>query len=488
MRPLFAPRRVTEATPEQIILSGGGMGSAWVDPIDGDRGYRRIGPYGRDVPEPTREKGRDAAVTSYRVHPMATAVIDTIVAFAVGDSGVSPMCTEPKVKAVVDEFWNDPMNRLGSIQEVLLRSQLLLGEKLLELMEGQGSGAVRFMPLEPATIRGVSYIKGNPLWPDKVMLPPNRLTDGEEEVLTCVRVNDETGLREGNAFLWMPWRALDTDRRGVSYIQSILDWLDNHDLVLSNLIDRTAVARYVAFDVAVEGGQDQVDAYIRNRGGVHLPPSGSIEVHNKSVEWKPMNVQSGAQEDISTNGAVLTNVAAGSGLARTWLADPEDANRATSMSMAEPVRRRVGSVQRVWLEQMTELVRFAVDRAVAAKRLPATVKIQDPKTGEEHEIPASMAVSVQGPRIAAEDAQYAATVLLNLATGVEKFKEMDIMPAEAGALMMRKAWEDFMGTPYPVGLKITPESNPDDIASAVADLGLGAPEQATEARVVRLAR
>lgn len=470
-------------------MSGGGLGSGWVDPIDGDRGYRRAGGvFGRDVPDPTREKSRDYAVTSYRVHPMATAVIDTIVAFAVGDSGVSPMCTDPKVKQIVDEFWNDPANRLGSIQEVFLRSQLLLGEQLLELMVGDASGVVRFVPLEPSIIKSVSYRHGNPMWPDKVKLPPNRDTDGNDEELTVVRVNDETGLREGNAMLWMPWRALNTDRRGVPYIHSILDWLDNHDLVLSNLIDRTAVARYVAYDVTLKGAQADVDGYVRQRGGTHLPPSGSIEVHNESVEWKPMQVSTGAQEDMSTNGAVLTNVAAGSGLARTWLADPEDSNRATSQSMAEPVRRRVGAVQRVWLEQMTELVRFAVDRAVAAKRLPANVEIEDPRTGELHEIPASQSVMVRGPEIAAEDSAYAAQVMLNLSTGLEKLMQMELLPKEAGALAAKKAWEDFMGVPYPVGLKITSESNPADVAAAVDDAvaQLGVGQSATEARLRRV--
>lgn len=37
------------------------------------------------------------------------------------------------------------------------------------------------------------------------------------------------------------------------------------------------------------------------------------------------------------------------------------------MAIAEPVRRPVSKVQDIWLRQWTELVRFAVDRAVAAR-------------------------------------------------------------------------------------------------------------------------
>lgn len=471
MRSLFNLRRVVEATPEQVILSGGGLGSYAPDPIDGDRGYRRAGgEFRRDVPPWTREKARDHAVTAYRMNPMCRAIVDTLVAFAVGDSGVSPVCTDPDVKKVVDEFWNDPRNNLGGIQEISLRSQLLVGEKLYELMVGPNTGVVRFCPIEPAVIKAVTSYKGNPLWPDEVVLPPNRQTEGEDERLKVVQVDDQTGLRDGRAMFWAPWRALDTDTRGMPYIDAILDVLDAYDQVLNNLIDRTALSRYFVVDVAVEGGQKEVDAFVASRGGTHLPPSGSMEVHNKSVEFKPFSVSSGAFEDTKTNSATLTSVAAGSGLARTWLADPEDANRATSLTMAEPVRRRVGGVQKIWLAQQTELCRFVVDRAVAAKRLPEMVTVTDPKTGAELEIKAADTVIVTGPEIAAADSQLAAQVMLNLSTGLSSMVEAGIMSQEAARYAARKAWEDYLGVPYRAELD-SPEANPDDVATAVDDAG-----------------
>jgi len=475
VRPLFAARRVVEATPQQVAISGGGLGSYNPDPIDGDRNYRKAGSnFRRDVPPWTREKARDYAVTAYRMNPMARAIVDTITSFCVGDSGVAPVVTDPKVREVVEEFWNDPANRLGFIQEISLRSQLLVGEKLYELMVGEDTGVVRFMPIEPAAIKDVLCYRGNPLWPDKVLLPPRGDSDDDSELLVA-RVRDESsgGLMDGNAMFWAPWRAVDTEYRGMPYIDSILDVLDSYDQVLSNLIDRTAIARYFVVDVEVEGGQEEVDEYIRARGGTHIPPSGSMEVHNSSVKFSPFNVPSGAAEDTQTNGAVLTSVASGSGLARHWLADPEDANRATSLTMAEPVRRRVGGVQRVWLAQMTELCRFAVDRAVAAKRLDPLVTVSDPRTGEEREMPASSTVVVTGPEIAAADSQLAAQVMLNLSTGLKQMVEFQIMSPEAARYAARKAWEDYMGVPYRAELD-SPEANPDDVATAVDDAGGGA--------------
>lgn len=451
--------RVLEATPQQVIAAGGAVTSFGADPIDQDRGYRPSSSRGRrEVPPWTREQARTYAVTAYRMNPMCTAIVDTYVAFIAGDSGIKPVCTNDEVRKVVDEFWNDPANCLGHVQEVLIRTWLLLGELPIELMVGRTSGVVRFSPMEPSLIRDVTTRANNPMWPDKLVLNPS--TDsGDPTTLQIVYANPHTDLREGNAMFWA-LRDIATEVRGMPFVSSILDQLDNYDMVQSNLMDRTAVARYLALHAVLKGekvGQSEIDAFVAARGGRHLPPSGTVEVTNESVEFKPIEVKSGADEDINTLGSILTSIAAGTGLAKTWLADPEGANRATSQTMAEPVRRRVGGIQKVWLSQMTELCRFVVDQAVAKRRLPAEVKSIVPRTGEELSIPASQAVVVTGPEIAAADAQFNAQVMLNLATGLEKFVAMGL-PKPAADLAMQKAWEDFMGVPWRPELG-TPEAS-----------------------------
>jgi hypothetical protein len=468
MRGLFVPpRRIVEATAEQVVATGSSLGAFGRDPIDGDYGYKKAGHGNREVPYWTRETARNYSVAAYRSNPMATAIIDTYTAFCVGDSGVTWQATNPQVADVVREFWTDPANRVGEIQDIELRSQLLLGEKLQELLVGERSGVVRFAPLDPAHIKDVTCRGGNPLWPDRVILPGPAESD-DDRAWELVQVNDETGLREGQAMFWAPWRTLDTDVRGMPFLTSILDWLDNYDTVLSNLMDRTALARYMVLDVSVKGDQIDVDKWVNARGGTHTPPSGSIEVHTDAIEMKPMTVPTGAMEDSIANRSVLTNIASGTGLAKTWLAEPEDANRATALTMAEPVRRRVGAVQRVWLQQQTERVRFVVDQAVAAKRLPAMVDATDPRTGEKTQIPAAQAVMVTGPEVAAADSQLTAQVLLNLSTGLEKLTQIGALSQEAAATAARKAWEDYVGVPYVAELD-KPDANPDDVATAVDD-------------------
>jgi len=453
------PSRVREASPAQVMAAGAAGSGGWgVDPVDGDRGYKPAGSR-REVPYWTLEKSRTYSVAAYRTNPMARAILDTYTSFVVGDSGLSLQVNNPDVRQVAEEFWKDPRNALGDRQELMLRDLMLMGEQCHEMLVGPGSGVVRFSPIDTTNIRDVSLISGNPLWPGKVLFEGG----GSKKV---VDVDDITGLRDGECQWWTPWKTLLTDRRGMPFLAPILDWLDSYDTILSNLIDRTALARYLVWDVTVKGGQTEVDAFVNARGGTTVPRSGSVEVHTDSVTWEPKTAPTEAEEDSVAAKGVLTLIAGGAGLAKTWLADPEDANRATSLTMAEPVRRRVGGVQKTWLGYQTDLVRFAVDRAVAAKRLPAKVEGTDPKTGVTYEIPASQAVTISGPEIAAADAQLTAQVLLNLSTGLDNLVTAGVLTKEAAGVAARKAWEDYVGVPYSADLG-KPDANPDDIATHV---------------------
>lgn len=469
------PVRALEATPEQLVATGALVGGYGRDPVDGDTGYKPAGLAGRTVPYWTAEKSRTASVAAYRSNPMARAIIDTYTSFAVGDKGLSLQVTNPQVRLVAEEFWTDPRNRLGQIQDLMLRDQMIMGEQVLELMVGETTGVTRFSPIDPQSLSHVTTLKNNPLWPDKLWIRSN--VDGMQAYggrsLQVAQVDDMTNLRTGEAIFWAPWRALLTDVRGMPFLTPILDWLDSYDTVLSNLIDRTSLARYMVWDVTVKGGQDAVDNFVQKRGGTHIPPAGSVEVHNDSVTWDAKNAQTGAFEDAAANANVLTNIASGAGLAKHWLAEPEHTNRATSNSMAEPVRRRVSGVQKTWLDQQTEFVRFAVDQAVRAGRLPRTVPAVDPQTGEEYDVPAAQAVTVTGPEIAAADAEVNAQVLLNLSTGLMQLVESGVLSVTAAQVAARKAWEDYVGVPYVASLD-QPDANPGDVATHIDDQAQGA--------------
>lgn len=457
------PKRRTEADTTALAVSGAAGGSGY-DPVDGDTGYRRVGAGRRDVPEWTAARARAHSVAGYRTNPMAKAIIDTYTSFCVGDSGVSLQVSNPDVREIVDRFWEDPRNALGGRQESLFRSHLLLGESALEMLVGGITGVTRFSYIDPDAISRIENDRGNPLWPGRLFV---RSPLADEIGLDVVAEDDLTGLRAGEVMFWPSFKALANDQRGLPFLAQIIDWLDGYDRVLWNLVDRTALARYMVWDVTVQGDQKAVDDFIAARQGTHAPQSGTVEVHNDKVEWKPQTAQVGGYEDANTAKSLMTNIAAGPGLAKTWLAEPEDANRATSISMAEPVRRRVGGVQNLWLGYQTEFVRFAVDRAVAAHRLPAEVPVK--AADGERMMRASDTVKVTGPAIAAADAQVNAGILLQLANGLAGMVAGGLLTKEAAQVAAKKGWETFVGVPYSAELG-EPDADPDDVATYIDDV------------------
>jgi hypothetical protein len=483
--------RIVEASPAQRVASGATVGGAGLlDPIDfsqpiGQRyGYRSVGPRtNREIPERTRQQAQVDSIAAFRTNPMARAMIGTYVAFCVGDSGLTIQCAIPEVKEVVDRFWTDPRNHFEHGQELMFQDWLIWGEQLQEVMTGPISGMVRRSPIDVGRIAQVELENGNPLWPSRVGITKDN-TMGELDWFTVVEVDDYSGLRTGEVFYWPAFRTLETDVRGAPFLMPVLDWLDSYDAVLSNLIDRTALMRYISFDVTLTGAdQTAIDEWIANRGGRTIPKSGTMEVHNDTVAMKPVTATTGAFEDVKTGQAVMTNMAAGAGLSRVWLAEPEDANRATSLTMAEPVRRRIGSVQKQWCAQVAEMCRFQVDQAVALGQLPAFVDLPQ-ADGRTVTVPAAQTVDVIGPQIAAADSQMMATVFMQLGQSLQLLVQGNIMTAEAAREAARKAWTDYMGTPYrpelDAGLNQEPgapvdQAAVDDAAQLIQDSGGSVP-------------
>lgn len=454
------PRRVTEASAEQLVAAGA-VGGYGVDPIDGDRGFVPAGTAGREVPWWTLERARMYGVAAYRMNPMARAILDTYTSFCVGDSGLTLQCAAPDVREIAEEFWADPANAFAD-QELMLRSAMLMGERADEMMVGDSTGIVRRSVIDPTRIEGIGLRDGNPLRPALLAL---RQPGGDPDFRSIVEIDDITGRRGGQVMFGRWWRTTEFDQRGYPFLGPVLDWLDSYDNVLANLIDRTALARYLTWDVTVDGSQADVDRFIASRGGRSAPKSGTVEVHNEKVKWESKTAQVGAYEDRTTAQSVLTSVAAGSGLAKTWLAEPEDANRATSLTMGEPVRRRVGGVQNLWLAYMTEHVRYAVDKAVEAGRLPETVTLPDGTV-----MAAARAVTMTGPEIADAPALTGAEVLLKLTTALAGLRQQKLLSPKAAELAARKGWEDFTGTAFRPELAVE-DADVGDIATYLDDQG-----------------
>ncbi len=137
-------------------------------------GYKTVGSTPRDLSAISQEKAIEASYRLWQTHPLAKALIEIYVDYVLG-SGATVKADNPDVQALLDTFWNDPVNALGDDeggigegQEELARELFLFGEQVILAFVRSGAdvglvadGLVRFGSVDPKTIHSVITDKDN---------------------------------------------------------------------------------------------------------------------------------------------------------------------------------------------------------------------------------------------------------------------------------------------------------------------------------------
>lgn len=137
-------------------------------------GYKTVGSTPRDLSATSQEKAIEAAYRLWQTHPLAKALIEIFVDYVLG-KGAMVIAENPEVQALLDTFWNDPVNALGDEdggvgegQEELARELFLFGEQVILTFVRSGEdvgtvadGLVRFGTVDPKGIHSVITDKDN---------------------------------------------------------------------------------------------------------------------------------------------------------------------------------------------------------------------------------------------------------------------------------------------------------------------------------------
>lgn len=392
-----------------------------------DHLYRTASGGIRDLTGNVLRRAQDISIDLYRKNPLANRIIKIYTTYMAGD-GFAISCDNPDVQAIADEFWMAERNEMDLNHRRFARDYLLNGEAPHPVATDEtGNTTVGY--LDPQQIDKVVASNLNQLILEEVHLL--RSVRNTDEVLRIVRRQtdpgfDELGLLQGDIFLWLHDR-IGAATRGTPFLLPALDWLDAYDQTLWELLERVKAVRAFFWDVAVEGGQAEVEE-AKSIWGTTAPRTGSVRFRTKSFEVDAAQPQIGVQEDVAAARYLLRHIATSAGVAPHWLGDPEDANRSTAEQMDKPVLRALQDVQAVWKANMEELLRFVIDRKVAAGMLPAVVERHDEDgnpTGEN--MPAGELVEVIVPSLADDEIEAAATSLAAVAGAFVQLDMIDVV-------------------------------------------------------------
>lgn len=394
-----------------------------VDPDDDL--FRTTGSGLRDLGGNVLRRAQDISVDLYRKNPLANRIIKIYTTFMAGD-GFTISCDNPEVQDIATEFWDAERNEMNLNHRRFARDYLLNGEAPHPVATDE-TGNTTIGYVDPQVISHIEASSFNRLILESVVLRHG----ADEENLAIVRreqdiLEPEAGLLTGDIFFWLNDR-IGASTRGTPFLLPILDWLDAYDQTLWEMLERIKATRAFFWDVEVAGGADEIAA-AKKQWGTIAPRSGSVRYRTEAIKISAEQPDIGTEADVGAATYLLRLIATGAGLAPTWLGDPEDANRSTAEQMDKPVLRALQDTQVTWKADMEELLRFVVDRKVAAGMLERIVERhdeQDNPTGEM--VPASSTVEVVVPALTDDAIVDAATGLASMASAFVQLDMIDVV-------------------------------------------------------------
>lgn len=149
--------------------------------------------------------------------------------------------------------------------------------------------------------------------------------------------------------------------RGFPDLLPVYDLIVAADEVLFALAEREQFAGYFSFDVAVEGGPEEVDMRARALRQSGPPPRGSLNVHNAAEVWTIHAPDLKQVGSIETFRALLGTILGSLGFPVHWYGFGDDANRATAAAQSDPTHRSLEHDQGVVADMLLSMLEFQRD-------------------------------------------------------------------------------------------------------------------------------
>ena len=234
--------------------------------------------------------------------PLARGIVEINLGFQLAD-GVSFTAGDEFDQAIVDEFWNHPVNNFGVTFIDRVRSLMLTGEACWPVFTEPNTGLQRVADLHPSLIHDVIPDPDNSSQAIGVM--KRQTTDHPERRFRVINIGGDAmfspaALQLRDSFTDGECHFFAVNRigglRGTSDLMPALDWIEAYERALFGELERWALLRNFIWDVTLHGAtQEQIDARAAELAA-NPPRPGDVRIHNESEEWKSLAPELGAYE------------------------------------------------------------------------------------------------------------------------------------------------------------------------------------------------
>ncbi len=399
--------------------------------------YRRMTDSARDLNPITQDRAREVSHYLWRQNPFARRLIEMVLDQVIGDE-VSFEAAEEDVQEVIDSFWDDPAMDLHLNFRGLLRDMSLDGELVLRTYKGHG-GRVQIGYIDAGRIKAVYKDPDNALRDETIILKPT-VTGGEDEKLEIISITPGKSKNSysGDTFFWATNRPT-AGTRGTPDLLAVADWIDGHDQILFNALDRTALQNSFVWDVELVGADEKrITEWTVMHG--EAPRPGAVRVHNDAEKWTAVSPSLGAAETEVVARLVKNLVLGSTGVPEAWFADGDSANRATLAEQGSPTYKMIRSRQALVRAMLTRILTYVIDQAADAGRVSSKDR----------------SFSVNLPEPSSDDTTTLATALPQLTKAISE--------AISEKLISRKsARQTFLMVAAQLGIELDPTAEADQI-------------------------
>lgn len=378
--------RQSDVTTEAVSLEAKKTRAAAVSGVqeaaDLREGYRRIsGDTHRDLSPLAQDKMIQMAWYIYDRNLFAKRLVGFMTEFVVGE-GIKLNAKDPQVQEVLDEFWNDPYNRMKLNLESHVRELSIFGEQFLVAHVNAISGRVRLGTLDPFDVEQVAWGSFSADGLDVVApieVKTKSQTGRPARTLKVINVVEDPaaenyGFRDGQVFMFAINKA-KRGTRGRSDLFAAVDYIDGYDQLLFSALERFDVSTRVFEDVTLEGFTEEECRAWAQRPENRVPPRPlSKRVHNEKTKFEIQAPNLGAYELENAGAKLIRNfILGGTGFPNFWFGGGDETNLATAVEQGTPTFKMLAARQLYVRAIVEDIANFVIDCAILAGRLPKTV-------------------------------------------------------------------------------------------------------------------
>jgi hypothetical protein len=288
-------------------------------------------------------------------------------------------------KAVLDGFWDHPMNQLSLRLQKRIEFLNLLGEQCWPVQVNPHTGQVLMTYVDPVNIQEVLLLKD---WPEVVAAVKLKGDVGRSgNTLPAVRVDlnpySKTYNRLVGEVFFISINNPPNASRGRSDLVHLFDFIDGFEAGLFNEIDRGEMQKSFIWDVTLEGADEQaVNEFIKN---TPKPKPGAMRVHNEKVKYEAVAPDLKAADNKAMFELCKTYLSACTNRPDSWLGSGGKAYQTEADLMGEPSFKDLKERQNTVKAHLQQVLTFVIDQAIIAGTLredkgkPFTVVVNMPE-------------------------------------------------------------------------------------------------------------